>query len=156
MTACCHFREQHILSGGSTFENHLLFGNPRPTLTSKKRQLLANARYHAINKSVWNLDWTLEQRIKYRELNTAHLTVEAFRVCATRFFKDWTASSSACFSADHDDCSVLTSGLASDRSWGGVDTALTSDWIVSASVWRLSRRPWRAESMRLANFVNIR
>ena len=44
------------------------------------------------------------------------LTVEAFRVCATRFFKDWTASSNACFSADQEDCKTVTSELASDRS----------------------------------------
>lgn len=77
------------------------------------------------------------------------LTVDAFRVCATRFFSDWTASSNACFSADHDNWRVATSGLASERSWGGVDTALTRDWIVSASVWRLLRRPWWGESEHL-------
>lgn len=77
------------------------------------------------------------------------LTVDAFRVCATRFFSDWTASSNACFSADHDNWRVATSGLASERSWGGVDTALTRDWIVSASVWRLLRRPWWGESEQL-------
>ena len=44
------------------------------------------------------------------------------------------ASRRARFSADHEDCRLAISGLASERSRAGVDTAPIRDWIVSASV----------------------